>query len=138
MTAVNLTRKKEHSLKKSSSVSSANLDFSDVAAAADFYELFNLPEDAIITHLFTDVLEAFDAGTTMAIGYDGGSEVEAAVVLDAVGVDATLNVNLATGTGKRITAQLNQNVTQGKMAVMIKYIEYNLNNGELTNFSDTP
>ncbi len=137
MPAVNLTRDKTHSLKKSRSVASAVVDFSEMPLAADDYEVFLLPDDAIVTDSFYDVLEAFDAAVTADLGFDGGAELISAGALDAVAVIASNDINVSTGTGKRVTINPSADVTQGKVVIVVEYVEYNLSNGDLTNFSDT-
>lgn len=138
MSTVNLTRDKDNGLKKTRSVASAVLDFSDIPLAADDYEVFNIPKNAIITDFMMDVIEAFDATATLAVGFDGGTELIAAGAIDAVAVVASNDLNLATTTGKRVTVNPSIDLTQGKLVVVVEYVEYVLSNGNLTTFSDSP
>jgi len=132
MADVNLTRDRKHSQKKSKSVATAVLDFSDIPLTADVYQLFNLPEDAIITDSFLDVLEAFDAAVTADMGFAGGSELISAGAVDVVAVVASNDINLNTGTGQTVTINLSGDVTQGKLVAVVEYTEWDLAIGDLT------
>jgi hypothetical protein len=57
--------------------------------------------------------------------------------MDAVAVVGANDLNIATGTGTKVFFNPSADVTQGKMVAVVEYVEYQLNNGDLTNFSDT-
>lgn len=138
MVQKNLTRDITNSLKKTRSVASALVKFSDIPLTADDYEIFNIPVDAVITDTIVVVTKAFNATATLDVGFDGGAELFAAAVISSVAVVADSDSNIATVTGKRITVTPSINVTQGEAIIIVEYVEYDLANGDLTTFSDTP
>ncbi len=83
------------------------------------------------------MLEAFDAALVADLGFDGGAELISAGALSAVAVVAGNDLNLTSGTGKRVTINPSAVPTQGKVVVIVEYIEYNLHSGDLTTFSAT-
>jgi len=152
-----LTRKKDFAEKKTISVSSARLQYGDIADTT-LQELFNLPENCLITDAGIIRHTAGQAGLTVAFGFAGGTELGAAVVMSAAGyidtaeVIATLALaegtpntltsgtitkgpRILTTTGKNVTVKFSATPTAGDFTFIVSYIEFDLGNGKMTNYT---
>lgn len=124
--------------KKGICVAAAALDFSTLGATTESFQLFNLPEQSVITNAYVHVMTASDAVTTN-VGILGtaenGTEVLSAADLKSVGEAGTFTGQSLTGTGK--TIYFKQTVTGaatvGEVLVVVEYLEYDKNTGEYTN-----
>lgn len=153
-----LTRKGNFAEKKTYSVSAARLKHGDVSSTAAV-ELFNLPANALITNAYVIVKTVGQDTLTVDYGFDGGNELGNDLdVHDAVGV-ITVPFSVAaltlaegapntltsgtvsksplidTGTGKTVTAKFSADPSAGDFVFIIEYIEYDLGNGKLTEYS---
>ena len=126
-----LTRNGKFHEKKTYSVASAELDFSDFDGTNQL-DLFNLPADCIVTNAHVIIKTAFDATRTFNVGFSGGAELISVGAASAVAVltDA-LAAPLVTGTGKTVSLLPNAAVTVGKCTVIVEFIEPNLGCGNL-------
>ncbi len=113
----------------------------DIIRTTDNELIGKLPPNSIITdaYLFTKV--AGDAATTIVIALgktEGGSEIFSAANGKALGKTGTFTAQTAdTGTG--VSLYLGRTVTGGgtnigKYIVVVEYLEYTKETGELTNF----
>jgi len=130
-----MTRYGKAAEKKTKSVASYLLDFSDIVVG-DTHQLFLLPKDAIITRSFVDVEEDSEASGVGDLGFAGGDELQAAVALDAVAITGAEHA-LKTGTGKTITfLPTVAAFAQGRFRLTVEYTETELCNGKLTRYAD--
>lgn len=131
-----LTRMKKYAEKKTVSVSAARIKHGEVADTAQ-QDLFNLPPNAIITHAYVDVKAVGQALLTVDFGFDGGNELGNDLDINGpVGVvGGELTTALATGTGKKVTAKFSADPSAGDFVFVVQYIEYDLGNGQLTNYN---
>jgi hypothetical protein len=144
MANVNLSREDKFCQKKSVSVFTAVLDFTDnIPTSADVYQLFTLPPMSIVTVASALVLVASDAATTATadVGFAGGD-----TLIDGANLKSAAGTSLSGGTNAKV-AQLSETggvvtfvptytgaVTAGKFLVRIEYVETEKVNGEYTNF----
>lgn len=138
----NLTRNDKFYQKKSISVfAGALVEGQDgVLAETGNYKLANLPEDALITNAYVNVITASDAATTAAATLgtaEGGSQLLTAVNLKTAGKQGTFAGQRMTGTGAELW--LNTTITGAatavaKYLVVVEYLEFNKATGEYTKF----
>lgn len=131
-----LTRMKNYSEKKTISVAAAVVDYTQVSSTAQ-QNLFNLPDNSLITRAFIINEANGQAGLTVDFGFDGGAEL-----INDAGVDGTpgvvkdaMSVPVKTGTGKAVTAKFSATPTAGRFVFMVEFIEYTLGNGQLMNYT---
>lgn len=149
-----LTRLRKFAEKKTYSVSAATVKHGDVAGTT-LQELFKLPANALITDAAVVVKTAGQTSLTVDFGFDGGNELGNDLDIDGAGVvtvplvtstTVTGNAETAagtavkapridTGTGKTVTAKFSADPTAGEFVFIVEYIEYDLGNGQLTNYS---
>lgn len=139
MAIIDKTRLKKAAEKKTVSVSSTKVLFSDVPApGTDTLQLINLPENAVVTDAYLVVNKATQAAITVDIGFAGGAELGNNLVVSAVGFVAGALVNnaahLLTGTGKTVTVIFSALPTAGDIDIVVEYTEHTLSNGNLTNY----
>lgn len=147
---VDITRLRKNAEKKTVSVAAAKILHSDVSSVA-LQELFNLPADCLIINAGVVVEEAGQATLTVDFGFDGGTELGAAMPISTTGYKqttmpvtgvsgatgvATPAPRLLTGTGKTVTAKFSADPTAGAFHFIVEYIEYTLGNGKLMNYGD--
>ncbi len=141
MATLNKTREGQRNQKKGISVAHATIDFSEFDATGDVAELFELPENAHIARIHLNVKTAFNAGTSMVIvGKLGASTVMASISIATTGVKTLTVTQLDAGTGAQFTLTttvVGAMPTAGKAEIMVEYIEYTKNSGELTDYSAT-
>lgn len=137
----NLSRKNRRNYKRSISVFTAILTYSDeIGTSADVYQLTELPPEIVITRASVIPLVASDAATsaTVDLGIDGGNELIAAGDLKSVaGTDVTDDItSLVLETGGTLTFKPTYTgaVSAGKFLVVVEYIEYQKVTGEITNY----
>ncbi len=124
--------------KKSICVAAAELDFETLGAVTASFQLFNLPENAVITNAYVHVVTASDAATSN-VGIIGtaedGTQVLSAADLKTLGEQGTFTGQSLTGTGKTIWFKqtVTGAATVGKFLVVVEYLEYSLNTGNYTN-----
>lgn len=148
------TRMAKFNEKKTYSVASARLRHSDVADTA-LVELFNLPPNALITDATVIVEEAGQANLTVDFGFAGGNELGNDLDIDGTGVvsvplvtstavsgnaetaagTAVKAPRLLTSTGKNVTAKFSADPSAGVFVFIVEFIEYDLGNGNLMNYS---
>lgn len=149
-----ITRLKKFAEKKTRSVSAARVNHADVADTA-LQELFVLPANAVIVDAMVVVEVAGQSSLTVDFGFDGGSELGNDLDIDGTGVvsvplvtsttvtgeaqtaagTAVKAPRIATGTGKTVTAKFSADPSAGEFVFIVEYIEYDLGNGMLTNYS---
>lgn len=127
----NLSRLNRASEKKSTNASAVKLLFSDIPGL-DTYQLFKLPPNVMVTDVITKVSVAGQAGSSVAIGFQG--EAPLATVDTAIAGSTGESGYDDTGTGKVLVITPNVALTSGAFIVIIKYVEYTLNNSEFTNY----
>lgn len=128
-------RTRKFAEKKTVAVSAAELNFAEVAST-DAHELFELPDNALITHAYCDVKGAGQALLTVDFGFSGGNELGNDLDIDAVSVvGGELTAGIDTGTGKTVTAKFSAAPTAGDFVFIVQYIEYKLGTGMLTQYS---
>lgn len=157
MPTTDLTRLRKSYEKKQVNVSCAHIKFGDIVST-NIHQLFKLPKDALIIDAGVIVDTAANGAITVDFGFDGGTELGAAIPITTTGykqvalataltsgtVTAGVVANLAgtatkaprilTGTGKTVTAVFSAGPTAGDFRFLVQYIEYKLSNGELTNY----
>lgn len=154
---VDITRLRKNAEKKTISVSSAEINASDVGATT-LQELFLLPANAVIVDAGIVVETAGQSGLTVDFGFDGGNELGNDIAISSTGYKqvaesiasltltegtpntlsagtVTKSPRILTGTGKSVTATFSADPTAGKFHFIVEYIEYKLGNGKLTNYS---
>lgn len=153
-----LTRKGNFAEKKTYSVSAARIKHGDVADTAS-QELFNLPANCLITNAYVLVKTVGQATLTVDFGFDGGNELGNDLNINGAtgaisvpfsvlaltlteGAPNTLGSGtvsksplIDTGTGKTVTAKFSADPTAGDFVFIVEYIEYDLGNGNLTEYS---
>lgn len=113
----------------------------EIDAVSGNYLLANIPADAIITNAYIHVETASDAATTnvATLGTaEGGTEILSAGDLKSTGEQGTFTGQSLTGSG--VELYLGVTVTGaatavGKYKVVVEYMEYKKNTGELTRIS---
>lgn len=137
--SIDLRRKGTLNQKKAICVASAVLDFETLGAATESFQLFNLPENAIITNAYVHVVTASNAATsaTGIIGTaENGTQVLSAANMKTLGKQGTYTGQSLTVTGKTIWFKqtlVGAAPTVGEVIVVVEYLEYNKNSGEYTN-----
>jgi len=120
--------------KKGVSIMAVQVDSEQYAnyAAADDYLVGILPDNAIITDAYVFTQSASNAGAVTLGTTAGGSEVMSAGDSTATGKSGTFTGATDTGTGKSLYMGIAAAATQGEFVVIVEYIEYTLNTGNLT------
>jgi hypothetical protein len=119
--------------KKTLSVSTAELVMADFDGTATI-DVFNIPENVLITNIYTLVEVAGKSGLKLKV--EVGSVVAiASGDVATVGAVTKDSYNKLSGTGKLIKVTPSSAVTYGKFVVVVEYIEYTLSNGDLTSYS---
>lgn len=141
-----LTRLRKFAEKKKYSISAATVKHGDVAGTT-LQELFKLPPNALIVDSAVVVKSAGQTSLTVDFGFDGGNElgndldidgtgvVTVPLVVSGSGTIGTKAPRIDTGTGKTVTAKFSADPTAGEFVFIVEYIEYDLGNGQLTNYS---
>lgn len=143
MATFNRTREGSRNQKKGVCVAAATIDMADIPASGDIAELFDLPENALVTGVRMNVKTAFTGGSASAatlLMALGGATISAAMSIFTTGVKTLTVTSRDTGVGGIVTAvcAFTGGVpTVGSVEVMVEYIEYTKNTGELTNYSTT-
>lgn len=153
---VDITRLRKNAEKKTISVSAAELRHGDVSSTA-LQEIFKLPANSLIVSAGVQVDVASQGGVTVDFGFDGGTELGAALAVSSTGYKqaaapiTTLTLaagtpntlvsgtvasapRIPTGTGKTVTAKFSADPTAGLFYFIVEYIEYTLGEGAYTNF----
>lgn len=147
MATQNLTRDNGRHKKREVKVFTTVLDYTDeIGTSADAYQLVTLPENCLVISAGILVLAASDAATTAVadLGFAGGD-----TLVDGGNLKSAVGTNLSGGTNAAIP-QLTTTpaiitflptytgaTTVGKFQVTVEYIEIDMTNGEVTNFSAT-
>lgn len=136
MATLDKTRLAGANQKKVRSVSAVKLKSTDFNST-DTLRVINLPADCLITAAYAVVKTVANAGSTLDIGTTAtGNELADNLALTTAGaVGAVITSEVDTGTGKSIFVTPNQALTAGEFHVIVEYIEYTRNNGELTNYA---
>jgi len=144
MAIQNLTRKNHRHQKQDVSVFTTDLDYAvEVGDSADVFQLFTLPPESMVITASLIILTASDAATTATadLGFAGD-----ATLIDDADLTSAAGTNLDGGltplikeTGGIVTYTPTYTgaTTEGKVKVLVEYIEYNKTTGEVTNFSET-
>lgn len=104
------------------------------------HEIFNLPENCIITDAYLFVKTVGDAATSavMTLGTtSGGSEIMSAGDMTTAGDQGTFTGFSETGSGKTVymgVTKVGVETAVGKFVVVVEYIEYAKKTGEYTSF----
>lgn len=129
-----LRRKAKNAEKKTLSAASATILHSDVTTGAN--EIFEIPENVLITSAYCIPLTAGQSLLTVDLGYDGGAELGNDLDIDDTAVKGgQLSTALHSGTGKTVTATFSADPTAGEFVFVVEYCEYLVGNGCLTNYS---
>ena len=137
MATLDKTRLRSAAKKKVRAVAAVELYYSDFNAT-DTLQVFKLPENCLITAAYTVVKTAANASSTLSIGSTpSGTDLATGVSLTATGGGggAVITSEVDTGTGTSIYVTPNQALTAGRFYVIVEYIEYTRNNGELTSYN---
>ncbi len=127
----------KNSQKKTSSVSSAVLNFTDrTVNSGESVSVFNLPAGAVVTSAYfyvgTGVTGATATGKITVGSTDAIAAVAFAGTAGAVKGGATTKV--ATGDGAEVTVTIGTaNATAGEVTAVVEYTEFGKASGELTN-----
>ena len=139
-----LTRKNNYMQKKGFCIFAGSVEEgtedNQVSAINGDHLLGNLPPDAIITNAYMHVVAVSDAGTSLTgklgTASAGGEILTAANLKAAVGKVGTFAGQTLTGSGVPIWLSLTYVGTAatniGKYIVVVEYLEYTKNTGELT------
>lgn len=117
------------------------VDKGEILAASDDHLLGKIPLDAVITNAFIQVKTVSDAATSAVATLgttEGGSELLTAADLTTLGAEGTFVPGVETGTGKDLWLGLTYTgaaTAVGEYVIVVEYVEYNLNTGDLTNFT---
>ena len=143
MANIDMTRENDFSQKKgvclfAGEVNEGTESF-EIPAITGNYLLANIPPDVIITDAYVQVKTASDAATTAVAKLgtaEAGSQILASANLKTVGKQGTFGTQIDSGTG--VELYLGVTVTGaatavGKYVVVVEYVEYTKNTGELTN-----
>lgn len=140
-----LTRNNNTHQKKSICVMSAPIiegtEVGEITAVDADHLLGLLPQDAVIIDAFVWVHTVSDAATSAAatVGTtEGGSELVTGVDLTTLGRQGTFVPSVETLTGKDLWLGIDYTgatTAVGVYTVIVEYIEFNLNTGDLTQFS---
>lgn len=140
MATYNQTRNATNSQKKSISISSATLKFTEQAVASgESVSVFNLPANAVVTNAFFMVETGLTNATATGKITVGSTDAIAAVAFAGVAgaVKGGAVTKVPTLTGAEVTVTIGTaNATDGEVVAVVEYIEYDKATGELTNFSD--
>lgn len=139
MAAVNKTRIGKANQKGKLSLASVELDFSDLPSLSDYYEIFSLPANCLITSARVFVKVAGQATSTVDIGVAGGDTLGNGLVISSIGVVGdVLTAAVDTGSGMLVTIRPMVAIpATGTFIVTLEYQEYTRTNGEHLNFSTT-
>ncbi len=113
----------------------------DIIRTSDNELLGKLPPDSIIENAWLFTIVAGDAATSIAMTLgttEGGSQIMSAANGKALGKSGTFTAQTVT-TGTGVSLFLGRTVTGagnniGKYLVVVEYLEYTKETGELTNF----
>ena len=133
---VDITRLRKNAEKKQVSASAAEIRAADINGTA-LQELFKLPANSIITAASVIVETASQAGVTVNLGFNGGSELGAALAVSSTGSKGTAIAVASrpmTLTGRTVTAVFSAIPTAGVFQFLVEYVEYTRGNGEYTNY----
>lgn len=92
------------------------------AKGGDNHLAYNIPADSFVPKVYFIVDEAFDTGTTADIGTISGLPLVAGLDLATEGVSVSTEADLYFPSVDGVDIELNQDVTQGKLRVVIGYI----------------
>jgi hypothetical protein len=141
MATKNKTREGTRNRKKQIEVAASVLDGADeFAAVGDVSELQEIAEDALIIEATCFVKSAFITSAVITLKLDG-----VAIRVFNVGTSTgniagvALTAKLDSGIGGKLTATLSGSATVGTgvAVILVDYVEYNKNTGELTPYSTT-
>jgi len=140
MATINRTREAERSLKKSYSVSSVTLTPEDITADLDVLEMFHIPRNSIVTDVNAIIKTSFNPGVALTVEGDLGTTIvmNALDIAAAPGVQTPSVLKANTDTGDFFTLEIalaGGLPTVGEVEIIVEYIEYTKNNGELTQLS---
>lgn len=153
---VDLTRKYGYNEKKTISVAAATMKAADILDATA-HDLFNLPNNALITNAWLICEEYGQTNLTLSVGIKGVSATSLFNAIDVDGTPAnkvsdaktafggtgtTPNIassvkgpNILTGTGATVILTASVKPTAGRFVVVVEYVEYDLGNGNLMSIS---
>ena len=141
MATLNKTREAIRNRKKVSAFAAVELDFNDFEDIAGVAELVELPEDALIIGVHLNVKAAFNAGTSITVALKAdAATIAAAISIATTGVKTLTVTKVDTGNGAKLTATaviVGALPTTGLATILVEYVEYNKNTGELTPYSTT-
>lgn len=157
-TKKDITRKKDFSQKKSRCVAAARVTH-DMVGGTEFYELFNLPPNALIVDscmltkvagqanltvdfgsdanedlLLDEVTADEDAGHVHSAGFDiSGLTLTEGTPNTYLGGEAVKTPRIDTGTGMSVGASFSEAPTAGEWVFVVEFVEYDLANGTVMN-----
>lgn len=140
---VDITRLRKNAEKKTVSVSACCVLAADIVDNT-LHHIFRIPANALIVSAGILVKEASQAAVTADLGVDGDATLGSALVMSATGFKAT-NIavgpqapRIDSGTGLAISVKFSAKPTQGLFIPVIEYIEYDMGNGDYTNYLTSP
>lgn len=133
MATVNKTRLAHANEKKVYSVAAARLKVADFSGT-DTLQLFTIPENCLITAARCVVKTAGQANLVLDMGLTAsGNELQNDLDVDAASVvGGALTTAIDSGTGKTVYLTPSAAPTAGEFDIIVEYIEYRRNNGELS------
>lgn len=140
---VDITRLRKNAEKKTVSVSATRVLAADVVDNTLHY-VFRVPANALIINAGVLVKEASQAAVTMDLGVDGDASLGSALAVSATGFKGTAVAagpqapRVDSGTGLAISVKFSAKPTQGVFIPIVEYIEYDMGNGDYTNYLTSP
>ena len=132
--AVDITDARDFSAQKEFSVSAGVIDFSDIEDTTA-HTVFNIPANCYLEHALLQTLEAAQAGVTADIAV--GTNTVAATAVDDKAVRGHSDLFEDSGTGTKATIKFSAKPTKGRFLVIVKYTQYTVKTGKLTNYADS-
>ncbi len=143
MGTTNISRLEGRHKQRDVDVFFAELDYDEIATAAEIYQLTELPPEIVILSavVLPIVLNNAATSATFDLGFAGGDElIDGGDLLTAAGTDIpSTDVPLHRPTGGILTWTAKTfggaAATAGKLFVWVEYLEYRKTTGDLTNFA---
>lgn len=128
MADIDLTRKRKNYIKCAVNASSIDIEPGEIENATDTYIPLILPEQAILTDVFSEI-EVAGFGTITVVA---GSSTIGSIDVTATGLTSILSAPLTTGSGMQVKLTSSAAQPDLKMRLTFVYAEPELKQGENT------
>lgn len=137
---VDLTHTRDFAQKKTISVLSATLRADDFAGLAVKYPhtLFNMPENSLLLERIVTIIkpEEIQSGESPAFLFVDAASNSVSVDLSTLSVEISRSRYVVGAGGLPIKVLIKKALKSCEFIISIRYIEYTLKSGNLTNYSD--